>query len=220
MCLVFSILYALTLNEVGIFYGGEFFSQSNVDGNRYSAKIDDKEAYFTLEDKTVWFTVAEKTYGPYTTDKDITLYKEDIVLKEGTNVVFEGDIIDSDEGIILVSKDGDVDLGVTIETDDGSYDLSGEKITDGPPSDQVVLSLMAGKFTHKGQITWLILGFVASILEIFSILFQDDLFRWRIGLRVGNIVSAEASSLELSLRNVAYTAVTIAILITFIYGLK
>ena len=95
MCLVFSILYALTLNEVGIFYGGEFFSQSNVGGSRYSAKIDDKEAYFTLEDKTVWFTVAEKTYGPYTTNKDITLHKEDIILKEGTNVVFEGDIIDS-----------------------------------------------------------------------------------------------------------------------------
>ena len=115
----------------------------------------------------------------------------------------------ADTGIFYVSSDG-------IERDQ-----DGNRIDPAEPSVATILELIDGPvLTHKGAwYAWC--GAVCiSILNVLSILFADELYRWNLSFRIRHVEDAEPSDWELAERYIGWTVLTIMTLVIFVMGLQ
>ena len=76
------------------------------------------------------------------------------------------------------------------------------------------------ELTHKGEaLAWFGAAFIC-VLNVLSILFADELFRWNLLFQIRNVENAEPSDWEIAGRYIGWTVMTIISLVIFITGLQ
>ena len=232
--LVFSVIYARTISQVGFDYTDKIFVPSQDEGSTvYSGKIYGQQAHFIVsEDKIVEFQCGDKSFGPYIAKEDPTAIPKDeefrdemigVELRHGEDLLFRGGILELGENTVLYNEDGTVEsLGFSFGTYDGKeIDENGNVVDTVEPSVSDILELMNNpELTHKGEwLTWFE-GVFICILNAVSILFVDELFRWNLAFQIRNVEKAEPSEWEIAGRYIGWTVLPIMALILFIVGLR
>lgn len=234
MIIVFSMLYPITIARVGFAYKGAILVP-NYENNStvYSGKIQGKQANFTVdEDKTVLFQYDGKTYGPYTAKDDATAIPKDselrddmvgVELRQGEEILFRGGVLDYGDYLWLYNEDGSIEnLDITVTTNYGTVmDENGNVIDPMEPSVITILDLMGEpELTHKGNwLAWFGAVFIC-VLNVLSILFADELFRWNLRFQIRNVDHAEPSDFEIAGRYISWTVLKIMALVVFVMGLQ
>ena len=234
MVLVFAVIYPVTIQRVGFAYKDTILVPSQENGSTvYSGQIHGQQAYFTVsEDKTVVFRYGDKTYGPYTAKEDPTAilenkemaeYMTGVELRQGEEILFRGGVLKTEDFYWLYNEDGTSDnLGFSYVAGDGvRRDENGNVIDPMEPSASTILELMGDpELTHKGEgFAWFGAVFIC-ILNAFSILFADELFRWCLAFRIRNADHAEPSDWEIAGRYIGWTVLPIMALAFFLMGLQ
>jgi hypothetical protein len=110
---------------------------------------------------------------------------------------------------------------VTIIGDGIVTDENGNVIDTMEPSLSTVWSLMEDpELQHKGDWGTWVIGLLICLFTTASILFADELFRWRYIFRVRDPDMIEPSDWELGMRPVAWTIMVLAALAVYIMGLR
>lgn len=233
MFLVFTILYPMTISREGFAYKNVILIPSYEDDSIvYSGKIQGKQASFTVfADGTVIFQYDGKTYGPYSVREDADAIPKDselrddlvgIELRQGEEILFRGAILNNGNHRLLYNEDGSIDFNITMTTDHGiMMDEYGNVIDPMEPSVSTILDLtVQTKLTHKGS--WLpwFGGVLVCIVTAISILFADELFRWRLSFQIRDAERAEPSEWEIAGRYIEWTVSLIVAMAIFIAGLQ
>lgn len=235
MALVFAIVYHDTISRVGYRYNDTILVPIEDNGNTvYSGRIQGKQAEFIVSnDNTVVFNHGDKTYGPYTVKEDpaaiptaidVSESMVGIEVREGNAILFRGGVIDLGDFYWLYHEDGTSDnmIGISFVTSDGiERDENGNPIDKMKPSISTIYELTDNpELTHKGEgLAWFGAVFIC-ILNMLSILFADELFRWNLAFQIRNAEHAEPSDWEIAGRYVSWTAIAIIALVLFIVGLQ
>lgn len=229
MLIVFAVLYGVVTSKVGFLYRDTVFMQSKENGSTiYSGEIDGLKCVFTVtENNTVTFQCGEGLYGPFTAKEDPTAvpdgreYLQGIQLMEGDQIYYRGGIFYNGEGgIVLFNENGDVQLSIVTDGD-GTVVINGKVIDQMKPSAATVLQLMYGpQLVHKGTWIGFISGLMITVMTAVSILFADELFRWKLSHRIQNAELAEPSDYELVTRYIAWSVLPIMIFGIYMLGLK
>lgn len=234
MALVFTVVYPMTISQVGFEYKDTILIPSQENGSTvYSGKIQGQQACFTVsEDKTVVFQHGNKTYGPYTAKEDPTAIPKDqemaeymtgVELRQGEDILFRGGVLETGDSYWLYNEDETLDnFGFSYVTSDGiERDENGNEIDPLEPSASTILELMNDpELSHKGEwFAWFGALFIC-VLNAISILFADELFRWNLTFQIRNADHAEPSDLEIAGRYIDWTVVLIMALVIFVMGLQ
>lgn len=234
MALIFAVIYPKTISKVGYRYNDAILVPTQENGDTlYSGKIKGQQSCFTVSDNTVIFQYGDKTYGPYTVKEDSTAIPKDnemsrsmtgIEVREGSDILFRGGVVDIGDFYWLSSEDGTSDnmLGISYVTSDGiERDENGNPIDRMKPSVSTIYALTHNpELTHKGEgFAWFGAVFVC-ILNALTILYADELFRWTLAFQIRNAEHAEPSDWEIAGRYIGWTAMTVAALVLFIMGLQ
>ena len=131
MALAFTVIYPMTISQVGFEYKNTILVPGKEDGSTvYSGKIQGKQAHFMVsKDKTVVFQYGDKTYGPYTAKEDpaaiprnieMSEYMTGMELRQGEDILFRGGVLETEDLYLLYNEDGTLDnLGFSYVTSDG-----------------------------------------------------------------------------------------------------
>ena len=234
MALLFAVLYPVTISKVGYEYKNAVLVPHQENGNTvYSGKLKGVQATFTVtENKTVILQRGDKTYGPYTAKEDPAAIPKDsqmaesmtgVELRNGDVIIFRGGVYDMGDFYWLESEDGTTDNMVVITYGDSNgveRDVNGDVVDPFEPTVSDILELMRGpELTHKGVgFAWFGAVFI-SLINMISILFADELFRWHLSFRVWNADHLEPSNWEVAGRYISWTAMAIMALVIFVIGL-
>lgn len=229
---IFTVVYALTISQVGYGYMGTILVHSTENENDvYAGEIQGQYACFTVSsDQVVTFVYGEKTYGPYTVKDDPTAIPKGknctrgVEIRDGNAVFFRGGYFYAEGMRFLYSEDGSSsDMGFTITSSGGGIvtDGNGNIIDTMKPSAHTILSLAEGpKLTHRGSWIYLGFGFFLSAAIILSVLFADELFRFRLAFHVQDADMAEPTDWEVSRRGIGWGVSALLIFILYIVGLQ
>ena len=237
MIAVFGVIYGVVSSRVGYSYMDKILVPSEENGNKvYSGTIRGEDSCFVVTpEKEVTFRHGGRVYGPYTAKEDPTAIPEKddlsthmtgVEVKNGDEIIFRGGIFKiggEDSYWMLINEDGtNASIVITATMSDGTVvDGDGNVVDEMEPSVTTVLELMDGpKLTRKGQwIAWFG-GIFISVLTAVSILFADELFRWKLAFRVYNADHAEPSDWEIASRYIGWTVLIIMVFVTNIMGLQ
>ncbi len=233
MIVVFCGVYAYVTSQIGYIYKDALLKPSQQDGNTvYSGKIDGKEAEFTVTaDREITFRLGDKVYGPYTVKEDPTAKPEDHPLstgyeiKNGDEILFRGGAYRNDpksDNWALYNEDGTINnylWGITVGgvTTDGN----GKEVDKNEPHLGNLLTLYQHpELANQGDWRFFALCVFLSIVVAITVLFADELFRFKISFRIRNAMFAEPSEWAIFIRQLSWLIVTIVILVLYINGLK
>lgn len=228
---VFAVIYPITISRVGYRYNDAILVPTQENGNTlYSGKIKGQPACFTVSADTVVFQYGDKTYGPYTLKEDPAAVPKDhemsrsmtgIEVREGDEILFRGGVMDVGEYYWFYNEDGTSGSIIYITSDGIERDGNGNPVDRMKPSLSTIYELThTPELTHKGHgLVWFI-AVIGYVFNAISILFADELFRWRLVFRVRNVWDAEPTEWEIAGRHVAWTAITVVVLVLFIMGLQ
>lgn len=231
MLVGFTVKYVITTSQVGYEYRGTILVHSSENGNDvYAGEIQGKPARFTVSpDHVVTFTCDSKTYGPYTVKEDSSAIPvgkhctRGIEIREGDKIFFRGGYYDQNGMRSLYNQDGTAVSGITITTAGGGIvtDADGNIIDTMEPSPYTILSMAEGPtLTHRGSwVAWFLCA-ILVVAEIISVLFADELFRWRLSFHVQDADMAEPTDWEVARRYIGWGVSIILILILYVRGLK
>lgn len=234
MALIFAVIYPKTISRVGYRYNDVILAPTQENGNTvYSGKIKGEQTQFIVsDDKTVMLQYGDKAYGPYTVKEDPTAIPKDQELNErmtgveiynGEKVLFRGGVLDFEDDYLFYNEDGTLEtIGFIYVTGSGTeWDEEGNVVDKMEPSASTIYELVNDpELTHKGSVFgWLGAVFIC-ILNVLSILFADELFRWNLLFRIRNVEDAEPSGLEMVGRYLGWTVMTIMAFGIFIVGLQ
>lgn len=233
MVLAFAAAYAVTTARVGFAYKDAIFVPREENGSTvYSGKLEGSPASFTVYDnQTVEFRCGDAVYGPYAAKEAPDAVPQEYAADEGVTgvelfcaqeLVFRGGAARWGDRLMLFNEDGSIaDIGISVQAGDVSLAENGNEIDPLEPSAYAILELMAGPaLIHKGAWpVWLAGVFVCAVTAVL-ILFADELFRWRMALRLRNADGAEPSELELMGRYVSWTVLPVLALVLFFMGLQ
>lgn len=234
MPLVFGVVYSMTIAKKGFAYMDTILvpEQEN-EKTVYTGSIQDELVSFTVdEDKTVYFQYGDQAYGPYAFKEDPTALPKDmgmledavgVELFQGDQLLFRGGIIKHQEFPWLYNEDGSLGMmGYSLMESEGILtDENGRVIDTLEPSPAALLELMTGpELTHKGDWSIWFLGLFVCLINILTILFADELFRFNLSFQIQNADKAEPSEWEIAGRYIGWTGLAILALMSFIYGLK
>lgn len=232
MVLVFGIVYGVVTGREGYLYMDAVLVPTQAgSATVYSGRIDGQKASFTVAADTVTFVRGNRIYGPYLLEEDPSAVPEEdrlaqhmtgIVITDDGKPFFRGGMIADSNGLHLFREDGRMIYDITMTTGNGvSYDMDGNPIDPFEPSPQTIVTLLQGpELTHKGYWLAYLMGLLFSASGVVSILFADDLFRFRMSFRVQNADTIEPSDWEVSSRYIGWTVLPILILYLYFVGLK
>ena len=233
LVLVFSVLYPVTMGREGYLYRGALLTPGQEEGGTvYTGSVNGVQARFTVApDKAVTFQYGETTYGPYTAAEDPSAVPENagmagltgVELRKGEEVIFRGGVVRQGGILWLYHENGDLENGgITFTTSSGvTLDEDGNVADPNEPSPSTILELMDGpELTHKGDWIPYLLGLFLCAVTAVTILFADELFRFRLSFQIRQAEDAEPTDLELFGRYVAWTVLPVAALVIFALGLQ
>lgn len=228
----FGVAYGVTVSRVGfLFRDAILVPAQEGSATIYTGKVEGEEAVFTVSaDKTVTFRCAGKDYGTYTVTEDPTALPEDKeisqvmtgveVCRDG-QVLFRGGILHTGEDWVLMDENGELaGPEIQVTTNSGEVYVNGVLTDPIAPTATDILRLLDGpELTHKGEMAaWAVASFLAFLTAV-SILFAPELFRWQLRFMIRNVEEAEPSDWEIAGRYIAWTVMTVAVLVLMIIGL-
>ncbi len=234
LALTFTVIYPITISRTGFEFNNVILVPRKENGVKtYSGKIHGEQAVFTLtEDKTLTFTCGEKTYGPYTLREDPTAIPSDlnnkeyatgIEIREGKEIYFRGAMLNFGQFQYLYNEDGSPEsMEITVTMGDGKeYDEDGNLVDRLQPDAGTILELINGpELTHKGQWPMYFLGLVICIVNIFYLIFVDELYYIQMSRRMVNASEAIPSDWEIAGRYIGWTLIPILAFVVFMQGLQ
>ena len=234
MIVIFSVIYPRTISRVGYFYRNAIFVPGDENGNTvYSGRLDGKQAQFVVSSgDTVTLACGDKTYGPYTVTEDPTAIPEDenahemtgIEIRNGEELFFRGGVLVlGTHYFYLYNEDGTIDYSdFSAYTTNGiNLDNKGNVADPLEPSAYTIYELLNDPpLTHKGHPEAWFMAVLLCILNTVSILFADELFRFKLAFRVRDPEQVEPSDWEISARFIGWTLITLLALILFAWGLQ
>lgn len=233
MIVVFCGVYAYVTSQIGYIYKDALLKPSQQDENTvYSGKIDGKEADFTVSaEKEITFRLGDKVYGPYTVKEDPTAKPKDHPLsigyeiKKGDEIIFRGGAYQNDpksDRWQLYNEDGTINNYLWSVTAGGvTTDGNGKEADKNEPNLGDLLTLYQGpELTNQGDWRYYALCVFLSIVVTITVLFAEELFRFKMSFRIRNALFAEPSEWLIFTRQLSWLIVTIVILVLYINGLK
>ena len=207
MTLIFAIIYPITISRVGYRYNDAILVPIQDNGKTiYTGKIQGKQAQFIVsEDNSVVFQYGDKSYGTYTMKEDPTAIPKDredvekmtgIEIRKGKELLFRGGVQYTGYSYWLYNEAGELEsLGISVYTSYGvEYDENGNIVDRMEPSAATIYELLKEpELTHKGEgFAWFGAVFIC-VLNVLTILFADELFRWNLAFQIRNVENAEPS---------------------------
>ena len=236
MALLFSILYPVTMSKKGFAYRGSILTPTKTeDGTIYSGAVQGTPVSFEVfDDRSVVCRVGEQLIGPYSvTEVPDAVPKghpweslmTGVELRLGEELVFRGGMTQRDSGEYLLVSDGDDETDWFIITREYGanpvYDSEGNEIGLTKPSPASVIDLMYGpRLTNRGGVAGWIGGIFICALTAVIVIFAKDLFRFKVSLRVRNVVDPEPGDLTVAEWYIAWTVMPLLALLVFILGLR
>lgn len=234
MAVVFAVVYGTVISREGYLYLDTILVPTQADAATvYSGKIDGAESSFTVAADTVTFVRGDQIYGPYLLREDPTAipegheyaqYMTGLEILEGQEVFFRGGLLSGTGTAILYHENGEVTHGISVTASMGDgtvVDLNGNPVDIYAPSVWTILDLIGGpELTHKGHWLFFLMGLLFSGSIAVSILFADDLFRFRMSFRVQNAYDIEPSDWEIASRYIGWILMSILILFLYFAGLR
>ena len=168
-------------------------------------------------------TAVHNIFESNSKDEELAEQMIGVEICNNDKVLFRGGILDFGDDYWLYNEDGTLDnFGFTYVTGDGiERDENGNVIDKMEPSASTIYELLNDpELTHKGEaLAWFGAVFIC-ILNVLSILFADELFRWNLLFQIRNVENAEPSDWEIAGRYIGWTVMTIMSLVIFIIGLQ
>lgn len=236
MLLIFTILYPILTKQEGYYFKDAFLlHHADADGTVYIGRLHrQKLTVAVTPDKAVIFQYKDKTYGPYTAHEDPSAVPDNkaaqnmtgVEILEKDRVFFRGGVLGDGKGhsqMYLFPEDGGMyGIGFSYRGNDGiERDYTGEPIDKWAPTALHILELMNDpELTHRGDGRLWFAGMFLSVVNIWSILFANEIFRRNMSWKIRNVETIEPSDWEIGSRYVAWTILTIAILAIYIIGLR
>ena len=233
MIVVFCGVYAYVTSQIGYIYKDALLKPSQQGENTvYSGIIDWQDAVFTVTaDKEITFRLGDKTYGPYTVKEDPTAKPTDhplstgFEIKKGDEVLFRGGAYRNDsksDNWMLYNEDGTTNNYIWAFTAGGvTTDGNGKEVDKNEPHLGNLLTLYQNpELTTQGDWRFYALCVFLSIVISASVIFAEELFRFKISFRVRNALFAEPSDWMIFVRQLSWLIFTIATLVLYILGLK
>lgn len=235
MAVGFTTAYCVVNSREGLLYRDSIFLPEKENGSTvYVGRLEGEESRFTVTaDQTVTFQWGSKVYGPYTVKEDPTAIPKDrdispmkgVEIRDGEDIFFRGGIWYNPSTLeihMLFSEDGDGDINIIVSSSDGiTTDADGNVIDPMEPSAYTILELLAGpKLEKKAHFEAIFFGILFSVVTVVSILFADELFRFRLSFQVADAYDLEPSDWEVLSRYIAWTVMTGMILVLYIVGLQ
>lgn len=230
MLIAFAIIYAKAISQEGLLYNKSILIPTEENGiTTYSGKVDGKKAYFTVtSDNTVEYHFGDKVYGPYTVVQDPSAVPDDfdssislkgVELRCGDEVIFRGGILNEPDMFTIFSE---AEEGGEFVISDGIwYDSDGTEIDGDAPSNYSILSLMYNPvMEHRGDWMMFPVAILICALNVVSILYADELFRFSMRFRVANADTVEPAEWEIISRYIAWVMLTILVAIYLCMGLS
>lgn len=236
MIIGFAFLYTLSPALEGMIYMDAFLQVSEENGNTvYSGTIKKVESRFVVTgENVVSFFYGERVYGPYTLREDPAAIPDNaeyahlmtgIEILDGDKIRFRGGYLNTESMKMLYREDGSYEgfLITAVMSDGTVVDGDGNVIDQMEPDLYTILNLMEGpelyrKGNWSGWICW-ICGFLFAVSTAVSMLFADELFRWKFLFSVRDVDSIEPSDWVIAERYIGWTIGTVAALVFFIIGL-
>lgn len=222
MLVVFTIAYAVASARVGFLYLDKILLPHEEDGNTvYAGTIAGEESRFVVTpEKEVTYYHGSRIYGPYTAKKDPTARPDDepyltgVEIRKGEEVYFRGAVYRSSDGLVLFGEDGGFVFSSFAAMSNGIA-----ANMDPDPAD--LLELMSGpQLRSKGEWTAWFLGLFVTMVNVVTILFADELFRWNLAFRINHAESAEPSEWEIGSRYIGWIGLTVIALVIYLKGLQ
>ena len=237
MLIAFTISYSIQSSQEGIIYREAFFRfSSNEEIACYSGILDGEQAEFRVTpDKLVYFTVGARSYGPYSVREDQTAVPENqkdnpyatgIEVHKGEEIIFRGIVhrtSDEDFTYILIDENGDIaGQNFYITANSGVItEIDGKVIDPFEPGVGIILKLMDGPPLAKRcqWIGWL-LGVFCSVTLTISILFADELFRFKLSFHIRDAEYVEPSDWEIGRWVIGWILLFIMSIVSYSIGLR
>lgn len=226
MTIGFTVAYFIAFGQQGIEYYDAFLVQSKENGNTlYSARIREKETVFTVtQTGEVTLRVGDNTFGPYTVEEDDTVSFTElsgdrgIVLYEKGEQIFRGVCRASGGYFTLLDAPGR--RWDRVPFVDVSFDPN-YGAPDWDPPFELIVRMAMGDITLTRPDNWKLygLGLFISALDVITILWADQLFRFRLSLSVRNADRAEPTEWELWSRQAGWIAMAVMAFFVYVMGL-
>lgn len=223
MALIFAVIYPKILSKIGYRYHNAMLVQTQENGNTvYTGKIKWKQAQFIVADNTIVFHYGEESYGPFTIKEDPTAVPDSSELAEHMIGI---EIRNPDK---VVFRGGVLKPGNDFFNEDGTRNYGGTSVVSGEvegndsimPDISIIYELLNNPtLTHQGlAFAWFVAVFV-SIVHALSILFIDELFRFKLAFEIRGADTAKPSDWKITSRYIRWTTSTILIFMIYIIGL-
>lgn len=241
---VFAIVYIIETSKMGYEYMNSLLIKSEQDGNTvYSGKLGNKNASFTVSGgNTLVYKYGDTTYGPYVLREDTTMVSSlsdfqksllsndcklmGVELTNNNEVIFRGSVFhetinDGEEYFYVFDEKGSViELGGYYETNHIVKDANGDLIGPTEPSITEVLHLIiAPQLRNKGNRDMWFVGTFIVILNIISIYFAENLFRFDMSLKTRSAQNVEPSELVIMGRYISWSILTLMAIVVYVVGL-
>ena len=241
MVLVFSVLYPIALCRKGIEFRNALLVRHAENGTTvYSGRVNDQDTSFTVSpDGTIFYRHGSAEYGPYTVREDPTAIPKDddmaavmtgLEIRLGDEVVFRGGASTIHGFLMLTDENGNgplmddnmvIPYGNSTIKDGMLYDVNGKMVDNAAPSVSSIVNLFLGpKLTHKGVWELWLFGVLLCVLNVFLILYADELFRIGANRWLRNGEDAEPSDWAKDQLFYARCGLAVCALILFIIGLQ
>ncbi len=236
MVLVFGVLYAVTVRREGFPYKDGLLMRSEENGDTvWSGRVGGRNAAFTVHpDKSVEYSWGEKHYGPYSVKEDPTAVPKGhafsasmtgIEVYRGETRLFRGGLLrqhDEKGSISLYREDGNPEFELGISAQEAVTVLQdGETVDYGEPGLYAITQLVYGPpLWHYGNLSFWVGGMIICLMAALSVFFWEDLFRWNLKRSFRNAEGVEPSELLIASRSLSWSAMTLAALFLFIFGLR
>lgn len=241
MVLVFSVLYPIALCRKGIEFRNALLVRHAENGTTvYSGRVNDQGTSFTVSpDGTISYRHGSAEYGPYTVREDPTAIPKDddmaavmtgLEVRLEDEVVFRGGAFTIHGFLMLTDENGNgplmddnmvIPYGNSTIKDGMLYDVNGKMVDNAAPSVSSIVNLFLGpKLTHKGVWAFWLCGFILCALNVFLILYADELFRIGANHWLRNGEDAEPSDWAKDQLFYARCGLAVCALILFIIGLQ
>lgn len=191
----------------------------------YSGQVEGKPAVFTVQDDlTVEYRLGDARYGPYTIVFDDSISPEDysiptfvtkpealrgVELRRSGETLFRGAYMTTDMLPLLLFDEDGTRIGSVSEN------LSGE------PAPELILELaLAPDTEERGEFMFFLLGVLLCFLNVLSILYAEEQFRFAMRLHIRNTEDMEPTDWELFGRWVCWIIIIGLAVLFFINSLN
>lgn len=190
-------------------------------------------------DGAILYRHGSAEYGPYTVQEDPTAIPKEnamaanmtgIAVRLGNEVIFRWGASTINGFLMLIDEDGNgplmddnmvISYGNYTIKDGMLYDASGKLVDAAAPTISCIVDLFLGpKLTHKGGWEVWLCAVLLCALNVFLMLYADELFRIAAIRRIRNIEDPEPTDWAKDQRFYVWCVLAVCALILFVVGLQ